>query len=158
MLEDVKLSKKAIIIIISVLLVLLVLYLNISIHFNFGNGSCVSITMDKLPMLFADKVVIRVEEKSYVITDSDLIRDITSETMCATHSDLRCMQTDRWIDVYCKGKLIRSMRWDGLHNAVIVYHHDPGSLHWVFLSDSGEGMVFLSKELTAKLNRITGGN
>ena len=143
--------------IVCVAIVLVLLFLNVGIRMNpFVSGGCFSFTFDKLPMLLANKAVIRVGDDSYVITDSRLVNEITSETICATHTDLSYPKTDRWIDIYCGNKLIRSMRWDDLHDGIIVYnvHDDSGMLHWLFPSYGGDGIVYPSEELISQLNEI----
>lgn len=140
-----------------IIILLLLLFLNVSVHFNpFVNGGCFSITFDKLPMLLANKAVIRVGEDSYVITDIRLVHKLTSETICATHTDLRYPNTDRWIDIYCGRTLIRSMRWENLHDGIVVYnvHNDSSILHWILPTDGGDGIVYPSEELISKLESM----
>lgn len=143
--------------IVCVFIVLALLLLNVGMHMNpFVSGGCFSFTFDKLPMLLADKAVIRVGDDSYVITDSRLVNDITSETICATHTDLCCSKTDRWIDIYCGDTLIRSMRWEDGHDGIVVYnvYNDSGILHWIFPTDGGDGIVYPSEELISHLKEI----
>ena len=139
------------VIIASVVLLLLVLNVSIEANPNDGGG-CYSIAFDKLPMLMADKAVICVDGERYEITDTNLVDQITDETMCATNTDLCFSENDRWIELYCGKTLIRRMRWEDHHDSVIVYEADIA--HWVFPSMEGYGMVTLSDELLSKLYAV----
>lgn len=133
--------------------VCLLLLVNAAVCFNTNDGGgCISVSFDKLPMLIADRVVIRVGEQSYEVTDMELVRQITSETKVATNTDLCNHEIDRWIDVYCGDTLIRSMMWEDYHDGIVVYH--AGFLHWIIPSDSGLGIVYPSEELLQKLEEI----
>ena len=135
----------------------LLLFVNVAVSFNTRDGGgCISVTFDKLPMMFADRAVIRVGEISYEITDDDLLRQIVSETRVATNTDLCNHKVDRWIDVYCGDTLVRSMMWEDYHDGIVVYH--AGVSHWVFPSDSGLGIVYPSEELLQKLEEIIKAN
>lgn len=138
---------------IALLLLLGLFVANVAICINpFDSGGCISVAFDKLLMLTADRVVIRVEGSSYETTDPELIRLITSETQVATNTDLRYPKTDRWIDIYRGDALIRSMRWSDSLDTIIVYHAD--STHWVFPSYEGDGIILPSTELINKLIEI----
>ena len=151
-------KKKTSIIVISICLiclVLLVLFLatNIAINFNlFDSGGCISVALDKSRMADADKIIIRVNERQYEITDYDVIQKIVSETTVATNTDLRFPNTDRWIDVYRDDVLIRSMRWADNNDQIIVYSRD--GLHWIFPSLEGYGIVYPSEDLLKTLVSI----
>lgn len=118
----------------------------------FDNGGCISVAFDKSSMKKADRIVIRADEKQYEITDPDVISMIVSETMVATNTDLRYPNTDRWIDVYSGNILVRSMMWADNHDTIIVYNRD--SIHWIYPSVDGAGIVCLSKDLVEVLNAI----
>lgn len=140
-------------IIACLVIVCLLLLINVDVCLNTRDGGgCISVTFDKLPMMIADRAVIRVGEKGYEITDDELIRQITSETRVATNTDLCNHNTERWIDIYCGDTLIRSMMWEDYHDGIIVYH--TGIFHWVIPSDSGLGIVYPSEELLQKLEEI----
>ncbi len=151
-------GRRKIIIIICLGLLLVLLLLNVSVEMNLrGNGGCVSVAFDKLPMLLADKVVLRIGEYSYTIDDISVVRQIVSETKVATCTDLRFWEQNAfWIDIYCGDILIRSMKCKSDFTQVIVYEKD--ALHWIFPTFEGEGMVFLSEELIATLQKQTGYN
>jgi hypothetical protein len=132
----------------------LLLLINVGVSCNpFDGGGCISVTFDKLPMMLADRAVIRVGEKHYEITDRDFVRQITTETRCATNTDLCYNKTDRWIDIYCGNTLIRSMMWESEHNGIIVY--EAGVFHWVFPSAEGQGIVDPSNDLLQNLKQVT---
>ncbi|MDD6200516.1 MAG: hypothetical protein PUB93_04525 [Firmicutes bacterium] len=134
---------------------LILLFLNVSLRINpFDGGGCISIAFDKFPMLIANRAVICYGDVRYEITDIGLVREITSETRCATNTDLRHPNTDRWIEIYCGDTLIRRMRWEDNHDGIIVYN--AGVLHWIFPSNDGEGLVYPSEELLARLNTLIG--
>lgn len=149
-------NKKTILIIVVSICAILLLFLliaNVAVSFNpFDNGGCISVALDKPLMMKADRIIIRVGERQYEITDHDIIRKIIAETKVATNTDLRYPSTDRWIDVYCGNILVRSMMWEDNHNQIIVYNNDR--LHWIFPSDDGEGIVHPSSELIAVLEEI----
>lgn len=143
------LKKRAFVVIIAVSIGLLVT--NMSVRINpFEGGGCVSVSFDKFLMFLADRAVIRYGEFSCEITDAELIDQISSETRCATHTDLRYPQTDRWIELYIGNTMIRKMRWENNHNGIIVYNADV--YHWIFPSMSGEGIIYPSEELIEMLN------
>ncbi len=139
--------------IVCVIVVVVLLFLNVSVRLNpFDGGGCFSVAFDKLPMLLADRAVIRDGENHYEINDFAFVKEITSATMCATNTDLCSHDTDRWIDIYCGNVLIRSMQWEANHNGIIVYQAGP--LHWVFPSVEGKGIVYPSEEFIAKLEAV----
>ena len=138
---------------IAFLVLLGLLITNVAVCVNpFDGGGCFSVALDKFQMLTADRVVIRVEERSYETTDPELIRLITSETRVATNTDLSYPKTDRWIDIYRGDVLIRSMRWADNLNQIVVYHAD--NTHWVFPSYDGDGIILPSTELINKLIEV----
>ena len=142
-------------IIACLVIVCLLMLIHVDVCFNTRDGGgCISVTFDKLQMMNADRAVIRVGDKSYEITDDELIRQITAETRVATNTDLCNHNTDRWIDIYCGDTLIRSMMWENNHDGIIVYHADI--CHWVIPSDSGLGIVYPSEALLQKLEEIIG--
>lgn len=139
--------------VICIVLLLLLLTANVAISVNpLDNGGCISVAFDKSLMLKADRVIIRVGEKKYEVTDSDVVRKIVSETKVATNTDLRYPNTDRWIDVYYGSVLVRSMMWEDNHDSIIVYNSDK--LHWIFPTMEGDGIVEPSEELIEMLNAI----
>jgi len=146
-------SKKTVIILVFILTFIILSFFCVSISINpFDNGGCFSVTFDKFPMLIADRVVIRVGDKKFEITDNEMVCEVTSATICATNTDLRYPKTNRWIDIYCGNILIRSMRWEDNHNGIIVYHADI--FHWVFPSINGDGLVYPSIDLIEKLEEV----
>lgn len=131
----------------------IVLLLNVAVHFNpFDSGECISVAFDKLPMMLANRAVIRWGEKQYEITDGELVRRITSEARCATDTDLCYGKADRWIDIYCGDVLVRSMMWETEHDTIIVYRTDL--FHWILPSAEGLGMVDPSCDLIEALESI----
>lgn len=139
--------------IICVVMLLLPLTPNVAISINpFDSGGCISVALDKSLLMKADKIIIRVDERQYEITDNDMIRKIVSETKVATNTDLRYPNTDRWIDVYCGNILVRSMRWTDNIDTIIVYKSDR--FHWIFPSAEGHGIVWPSEDLIAMLNAV----
>ncbi len=133
--------------------VCILLLLNVAVRINpFDGGGCISVAFDKLPMMLANRVVLRSGENRYEITDGELVRQITSETRCATNTDLCYGKADRWIDIYCGNVLVRSMMWESEHNAIIVYRADV--FHWILPSDEGFGMVDPSYDLIEKLENV----
>lgn len=116
------------------------------------NGGCFSVAFDKAAMRSADRAVICVNEERYEISDPALVREIADQTLAATNTDLRHPNTERWIELYRGDRLIRRMRWEDNHGGIVVYEADW--LHWVFPSDSGEGLVYPSEELLAQLNAL----
>lgn len=148
-----KFSKKLLCLCVLLIFLLGLLLLNVSLRMNpFDNGGCFSISFDKLPMSMANRVVIYTSDSSVEITDRDLICSITKETSCATNTDLRYEKTERWIEIYCGNTLIRRMRWEDNHGVIVVYHADL--IHWIFPSTEGDGIVYPSSQLTAKLEAI----
>lgn len=136
-------------------MVLLVLMLSTSMAVSlnvFDNGGCISVAFDKSSMKKVDRIVIRADEKRYEITDPVVISMIVSETMVATNTDLRYPNTDRWIDVYSGNTLVRSMRWADNHDTIVVYNRD--SIHWIYPSMEGAGLVYPSTDLVALLNSV----
>lgn len=137
-------------------LALLLLAINIGISFNpSDNGGCISVTFDKLPMLLAQKAILRMGDKTYSITDVKLVHEIVSETIVATNTDLRYAETDRWIDIYCGNFIVRKIHWLGRHDTphmFIVYNTSP--IHWILFSKDGDGIVFPSDGLIAHLEKI----
>lgn len=151
-------KKTVIVLLLSVCVVVLVLvvltlttYMAVNINV-FGNGGCISVAFDKASLKRADKIIIRTDEKQYEITDPDVISMIVSETMVATNTDLRYPNTERWIDVYSGNTLVRSMRWADNHDTIVVYNRD--SIHWIYPSMEGAGLVYPSTDLVALLNSI----
>ena len=148
-----KLPPKRVFVIVIIVVLIMLLVINVSVRLNpFEGGGCVSVSFDKLPMLLVDRAVIRYGEFNCEITDTDLIDQISSETRCAAHTDLRYPQTDRWIELYIGNTMIRKMRWENNHNGIIVYN--ASFYHWVFPSMTGDGIIYPSEELIAKLNAI----
>lgn len=138
---------------VGVVLLVLALTANMGVNINlFGNGGCFSAAFDKSSMKKADRIIIRTGEKQYEITDPDVIHMIVSETMVATNTDLRYPNTDRWIDVYSGNTLVRSMRWADNQDTIIVYNRD--SIHWIYPSVDGVGIVYPSKDLIVVLNKM----
>ncbi len=132
--------------------VLLFLLLNVGISFNLADAQGnISVTFDKLPMMLANKVVIREGEQTYETTDFSFVKEITNTTLCATHSGICHGNNDRWIEVYCGPVLVRKMRWEHNHNGILVY--EPGPLHWI-IGIQDTGIVYPSAELTAKLEAL----
>ncbi len=139
--------------VVCVTLLLVLLIANAAISINpFDNGGCISVALDRSLLAKADRVIIRIGENQYETIDPDVIRQIVSETKVATNTDLRYPKTDRWIDVYCGSSLIRSMRWADNHDTIVVYNAD--TLHWVFPSMEGHGIIHPSEELIEILNAI----
>lgn len=139
--------------VVGMVLLVLILTTSMAISLNvFDNGGCISVAFDKSSMTKADRIVIRAAERQYEITDPDVINMIVSETIVATNTDLRYPNTDRWIDVYSENVLVRSMMWADNHDAVIVYNRD--SIHWIYPSVDGAGIVYLSEDLVEVLNAI----
>ncbi|MBQ7372866.1 MAG: hypothetical protein IJW67_13490, partial [Blautia sp.] len=96
--------------------------------------AAISVAFDKQAMRSADRIVIRTGESEIQITDPELIGQIVEETAAATHMKVTCPE-ERWIDVYCGDRLIRSMGWSDCCDTVNVYNSDAS--HWVI---SVEGM------------------
>lgn len=138
------------------LLLLLLLNASVGIHPK-DNGGCISVSWDKMPMLFADKAVLRIGEYNYTIDDIAVVRSIVSETSVATCTDLRFWEQNAcWIDIYCGDVLIRSMKCEADFTQVVVYEKDI--LHGIFPSVEGKGMVYLSEELIATIKKQIGNN
>lgn len=138
---------------VGVVLLVLILTTNMVVNINVcDNGGCISVAFDKSLMERVDRIIIRTGEKQYEITDPDVIHMIVSETTVATNTDLRYPNTDRWIDVYSGNILVRSMRWADNHDAIIVYNKD--SIHWIYPSMEGAGIVYPSKDLIVVLNAV----
>lgn len=152
-----KLPPKRVFVIVIIAVLVGLLVINVSVRLNpFQGGGCVSVSFDKFPMLLVDRAVIRYGEFSCEITNTDLIDQISSETCCATHTDLRYPQTDRWIELYIGNTMIRKMRWENNHNGIIVYNANV--YHWVFPSMTGDGIIYPSEDLITKLNVILNAN
>ncbi len=141
---------------IGLVCLLVFLLVNAAVEANpWDSGGCFSVTFDKLAMATADRAVIVVGEERYEISDIQLVRDITEQTMCATNTDLCCSSRgNRWIEIYRGESLVRRMRWEEFHDSVIVYEADL--THWVFPSSDGHGLVSLSDELLAELKAVIG--
>ncbi len=134
--------------------VVLLLLLNVGVCFNpFDNGGCISVTFDKLPMMLADRAVLCVGEERYEINDLSLVHELTKQTCVATNTDLCCTESgDRYIEIYWGNTLVRRMLWERNHDKIVVYNE--GVFHWVLFSQEGDGLVFPSEELIAKLNEV----
>lgn len=135
-------------------IVLLLLVLNVGVSLDIGgNGGCISITFDKLPMRLVNRAVICIGEEEYEVSNKDLVCDIVDETVVATCTDLHHTKADRWIKLYCGNVLVRKIQWsDCCGHIFIVY--EAGALHWVLPTYDGEGMVLPSDELINKLNAV----
>lgn len=136
--------------------VLLLLLTNVGISINPGdNGGCISVTFDKLPMLLAQKAILCVDGEQYDVSDTKLVREIVRESVVATNTDLRYVNTERWIDIYCGNCLVRRIHWiTGDYPMFIVYNASP--IHWIFFSNDGDGIVFPSDKLINNLESVIG--
>lgn len=142
-----------------IVLFLLVLNVNLGIYPNgakYSGQGCISVSFDKVPLLLADRIVVRQGDARYEITDRKLIWDVVTESRIPTNAGLRHMQTDRWIEIYCGDLLVRNIRWatalDG--DVFVVYKAD--SLHWILPEDLSEGQVFPPADLIARLEAACG--
>lgn len=135
----------------SVVLVLLLL-LNVSVRFNpKDNGGCISVALDKLPMMLANRAVLTVGEERYEISDPSLVHQIALQTVCATNTGLCRGNTDRWIELYWGSIPVRKMQWEDFHDQVVVYYDD--GLHWI--AGPGEtSLANLSDEVKEKLKAL----
>lgn len=135
----------------TLILVIVLLALNVSFGMSTGAYAAASIAFDKQAMQSVDRIVIRTKDAEYKIADVALVKDIVSETSAATHMNFSC-PCDKWIDMYCGERLLRSMGWSSCCDAVNVY--DTDAMHWVISMEGIEegGSVYLSADLVAALN------
>lgn len=150
-------KKKRFVWFIVIIAVTLLLVLNVDVRVKLnGSGAGIFVTLDKLPMLLADRVVISTDDGRWEITDITLIRQITRETSCATEAYVCCFEEgDRWIEVYCGNTMVRRMRCEENGKGIMVY--DAGPLHWIipFTGDAKPvGLVYLSEEAYGQLNNL----
>lgn len=152
-----KVNRKRIVIILLVLGVLSTLVVWLALNVNIGMGTdsyaALSISFDKRAMRSADRIVLRTDTKEVEITDSALVSKIVDETAAATHMKLGCPE-EKWIDVYCGDRLIRSMGWAPCADTVNVF--DTDATHWIVTIEGGfeGGCIFLSAELADQLNAL----
>ena len=124
-----------------------------------GVQGCISIAFfEKQKMRTVDKVVLRTGEKAVTITDMELVNQITSETIVATHTGIK-FPPNGYIDLYSGDVLVRSMVWGIGAQTVKVYEVDH--THWVMISlwdwgnqSKNPALAYLSDELAEKLNTL----
>ena len=135
-----------------IVLVLLVLNVNLGIYPDpdLGDG-CISVSFDKLPLLLADRIVVRHGSTSYEITDRALIWDVVTESRIPTNTNRRHTNDNRWIDIYCGDFLVRSIRWASNVDGDVFVVYEPDLFHWLFPWDLGDGQITPSAELIARL-------
>ena len=115
-----------------------------------GGGVCVS--FDKWNLMRSDKIVLEVSGEVYTITDEDLIRSISKESVAGTYSDYCCAHSpDGWMEIYRGDCLLRRMDYVSNHGALA---YDADITHWVFFGEKGH--AFLSNETRQKLETIIG--
>lgn len=115
-------------------------------------GGAVCISFDKWDMMRADRLVVGYRGKTYTITERELVRAFSKETLAGTYSDYCCAGLNEgWVEVYRGDRLLRRMRYVGNHNA-IAYEADD--THWVLYGE--EGHAFLSNDTWNKLYAIIG--
>lgn len=146
------------------LLVAVLAILNIAICFNpFDSGGCIAVIYDKAAMRAADKIVLCVGENRYEITndnfsDAVFIDWITADLMVATHTALRHVKTDRWLEIYSGDTLVRRMNWASCadETGVFIYEEDFSHqiYHGYYSGGSDYGMIFPSDAVVEKLNAI----
>ncbi len=113
---------------------------------------CITVVFDKHQMKNADRILIRVGNGCYEVTDGDLIREITDSTLYAQTWGQCCeAQPDRWIEVYQGEMLVRRMGWEQAHDGILVYEPDAG--HWI-LGAQGPGQVYLPEKVLEKLEAV----
>lgn len=135
-----------------ILLAVIILWSSIGIGCNLNDDDgCFSITFDKFFMNTANRIVLRVGDKSYESTDTELVRKVTSETLLATNTHL-CpgVGTHGWIDIYWGPIRVRSMCWTS--EGIVVY--EAGVLHWIFTGEDGIGLIHPSGELSRMLTDL----
>ena len=129
--------------------------------FETNMGECFSISLfGKLELRGIDKVVMTLRGEKIVITDGDLIQNITDETRIATHVRSRCGAPDHCddpqgrLELYRGDNLVRAMEWDLCCDMVKVYERDL--THWLipwWCNYSG-GYIYLSDELADQLHAL----
>ena len=149
-------TKKLIVLLTSLsvlILIIVLLVLNVSFGMSTGAYAAVSVAFDKQTLQSVDRVVIRANDAEYELTDTALVKDLVAETSVATHMAFSC-PCDKWIDLYCGERLIRSMGWTSCCDAVNVY--DTDAMHWVISIEGIEegGSVYLSSDLVTTLNSL----
>ena len=132
---------------------------NVAVRFNlFDDGGCIALVHDKAAMRAADKIVLRVGDSRYEITDANFADQITEELMVATHTCLRYAEIDRWIEIYSGDTLVRRMLWASCADETGVFVYENDWLHPIYhtypSNGSATGMIFPSKTLVEKLNAI----
>ena len=124
-----------------------------AIHIDdFRNLGCTAVVFDKWDMDRVDRVVIETPNGETTITNEDLIRQITQETMVATSSGIKMAYGGTVIKLYCNDRLIRSMRQgtgEGYEKIVEVYTVDK--YHPIFRDDADTGQIQLSSDLLEKI-------
>lgn len=151
-----KQAKKIIVLVTSLCILILaitLLALNVSIGMSTGAYAAVSIAFDKQAMQSVDRIIIRANGAEHEIADVALVKDLVAETSAATHMKFSC-PCDKWIDMYCGERLVRSMGWTSCCDAVNVY--DTDAMHWVVSLEGIEdgGSVYLSSDLVTALNSL----
>ena len=156
-------KRRTCIAILATVVFLAAIWLVLAMNASFGGSNlfseayaAMSVAFDKQAMQSADRIVIRTGESEIQITDPAILAQIVKETAAATHTKVTCPE-ERWIDVYCGDRLIRSMGWSGCCDTVNVYDSDAS--HWVISVEGMEdgGSVYLSQELVTKLNSLLDG-
>ena len=158
-------KKKRILLVLSICLVAVaVLRAYIGFCFNpFDSGGCIAIVYDRAAMRAADRVVLCDGEDRYEITDNNatdaiMIDWITDDLLVASHTALRHVKTDRWLEIYSGDTLVRRMNWASCADEAGVFIYEEDSVHQVYHaypSDGSDyGMIFPSEALAVWLNDV----
>ena len=136
---------------------LIALILVLSLHVGVAGepwtaGGSVCVSWDKQALRRADKVVLAVGEKTYTITDADLVRALAQDTLAGTHNDYCCARAeDGWMEIYRGDCLLRRMRYIANHDA---FAYEADGSHWVLFGE--EGHAFLSNDTAERLKSVVG--
>ena len=115
-------------------------------------GGSVCVSWDKRALRRADKIVLAVGEKTYTITDADLVRALAEDTLAGTHTDYCCARAeDGWMEIYRGDRLLRRMRYIANHDA---FAYEADGSHWVLFGE--EGHAFLSADTVEMLKEAIG--
>ena len=136
----------------------------VAVCFNpFDAGGCIAVVYDKAAMRAADRVVLCDGEDRYEITDNNatdaiMIDWITDDLLVASHTALRHVKTDRWLEIYSGDTLVRRMNWASCADEAGVFIYEEDSVHQVYHaypSDGSDyGMIFPSESLVTWLNNV----
>ena len=118
---------------------------------GYTSQGCISIVLDRVPVLLSNKAILYHDNKVVEITDRRLLLRLAAETAVATNGGL-CYDRNSTtrIELYCGDWRVRDMIWSWNEGDMVVYKADV--LHWIFGFNTGH--VMPSAELTSELKAL----